>query len=380
MINNAFFELTDDLKGDYVAAFASGSDKAVFKFLRKLLGFIESDSSSFNVLILLENPLKNEEKLHFMQNLHRTCRTFLEEKKRSRDRGTSGAAMCYLGVGHEYGLFGLGQDSEEAFECYLVASRLRHGLGTYKLGQCFEQGKWVEEDARNALHLYKCAAKLGLVEAQHVYGSILMYGSLGAEVDEKMGLHYVSRAALAATSVYPYPLFDMGKWYERKRTTLDSITDEKYSFELYKRGAGLNDPNCQYRIAKCYENGELQKGKSVESAVVWYKRAARYGQVDAQMMLFGFYSSGVAGALDKDFGSSYFWAMRAGMKGNARAVFFLGEYARSGTGVQQDILLGLWWYMISASMGSYEAKIKVRETKAEIERRDIGPDIAYRCC
>lgn len=379
-INNSFFKVTEELQREYHKSFTSEDDSKIFFFLRKLLQFVENDNSAYNVLLLFENPLKDDKNRNFINDLNRNCRDFLESKKMSSDKHTSGSALCYIGVGYEYGFFECPKDYREAFDSYLISSQLNHDLGTYRLAQCFEQGKGTSRDSEKALYFYRCAAKLGLIDALHVYGSILANGYLGTKSDQKTGLHYMSLAAVKASKLYPYPLFDIGKWYETKQESLDITVDEQYSFDVYMKGANLNDPNSQYRIAKCYENGELKRSKSLSTAVAWYKKAAENGQIDAQMMLFGFYSAGVMNSVRKDFGKSYYWALRAGIKGNARAVFFLGEYARSGTGIKQDILLALWWYTVSASMGSYEAKIKMRETKAEIERRDIGPEIPYMCC
>lgn len=379
-MNAAFFELSADLKKDYHKSFASGDDQKIFLFFKNLLKFIENDNSSYNVLILFNNPLKNEENITFMRNLNRNCRNFLNEKQNSEDKDICGAALCYIGIGHEYGLFGYERNLNEAFGKYLISSRLNHSLGTYRLALCFEQGKGIDQDNEKALYFYRCAAKLGLVDALHVYGSVLANGYLGLRPDQKMGLHYLSLAAIKANKLYPYPFFDIGKWYETKQESLDVSVDEKYSFDVYMKGASLGDPNSQYRIAKSFENGELKQRKSIIPAIDWYMRAADNGQVDAQMTLFGLYSSGLGENLRKDPGKSYYWALRAGLKGSCRGMFFLGEYARSGTGINQDVLLALWWYTISASMGSYEAKIKMRETRSEIERRDIGPEIPYTCC
>ncbi|KAM0680043.1 hypothetical protein GINT2_001731 [Glugoides intestinalis] len=379
-MNSSFFKVTEDLKDAYYKCFESKSDKKVFQFLKKYLQFVENDSSSFNVLMLFENPLHKSERRSFMKELNGNCRRFLEEKQRSKNNATIGEALCYVGVGYEYGLFGYKRDCYAAFEAYVTSSRLSNGLGTYKLAQCFEKGKGTSQDIGKALYFYRCAAKLGLVDALHVYGAILANGYLRCSIDHKTGLHYLSLAAVKASNVYPYPLFDIGKWYETKQETLDTFYDEEYSFKVYMKGANLNDPNSQYRIARCFENGELKQTRSIATAVQWYKRAADNGQTDAQMMLFGLYSSGINGVLNKDSGKSYYWALCTGIRGNARAVFFLGEYSRNGIGIESDILLALWWYTISASMGSYEAKVKMRETRAEIEKRDIGPEIPYKCC
>ena len=74
------------------------------------------------------------------------------------------------------------------------------------------------------------------------------------------------------------------------------------------------------------------------------------------MKLFGLYSSGLSEILKRDLGSSYFWALRAGTKGCARSVFYLGERIMSGSGIRQDILLGLWWYTIADTWEIEKAK------------------------
>lgn len=77
----------------------------------------------------------------------------------------------------------------------------------------------------------------------------------------------------------------------------------------------LQDPNCQYRIAKCLENGELGKQQNAVGSVKWYTMAAQLGQVDSQLKLFGYYSFGIPGIVQRDLSSSYFWALKAGAKG-----------------------------------------------------------------
>lgn len=100
--------------------------------------------------------------------------------------------MCFIGVSHEYGQFGNPIDSEEAYSNYLLSAQLNNDLGTYKLAQCYENGKGTSRNIEKALYFYRCAAKLGLPDALHSYGSILVNGCLGSEVDEKTGLDYLS--------------------------------------------------------------------------------------------------------------------------------------------------------------------------------------------
>lgn len=377
-------EISNELKTEFHIVFEKGNEEDIFLFLRKFLKFVENDDSPFNISLIFSNPLKDEENDYFMKCFTRTCNNFLESKasqKNDRERKkTTGSAMCFIGVGHEYGLFGYELDYELAHDYYEISAQLNNRLGTYKLAQCYEMGKGTQKDLERALYFYRCAAKLGLTDALHTYGSILANGYMGSEIDEKTGLHYLSLAAIKANRIYPYPLFDIGRWYEKKREDQDNAAEEEYSFQVYLKGAQLGDPNCQFRIAKCLNEGELGQKRNLGRSIEWYKKAAQSGQIDAQLKLFDYYFSGISGILRRDPAVSYFWALRAGTKGCPRAVFYLGEFAMNGSGIKQDIILALWWYKIAMTMGSREGKIKYHETLEEVMRRDTGPQIPSNCC
>lgn len=335
-------------------------------------------------MILLENPIKNNDYFQFMNEFNEKCKEFLEEKTKEQsgpeNRKIIGAASCYKGAAYEYGLFGFKRDFYKGFQSYLLSSQLNNAFGTYKLAQCFEKGKGAERDPSKALYFYRCAAKLGLTDALHTYGMLLAKGGLGSDIDEKTGLHFLSLASIQSDKIYPYAQFDIGKWYETIQETLDVSVDENYAFNIYMKGAQLNDPNCQYRIATCYENGALKTAVDSEKASFWYHRSAEGGHLDAQMILAAYYTTGMVGGIQRDLKKAYFWTLEAGTRGYPRALLHLGEYSRVGAGTQPDILLSMWWFLISASMGSPEAKVKYEETKAEVERIDDGPQIPRSCC
>jgi len=376
--------LSDEIKAEFYRAFEQDDDEKIFLFFRQFLKYIENDDSPFNILLCFTNPLKDDENKEFLKCFDRTCKEFLDSRSHYRHdsskNNTTGSAMCFIGVAHEYGLLGYDLDREKAFDHYFLSAQLNNHLGTYKLAQCHEKGIGTDVDREKALYFYRCAAKLGLTDALHTYGSILANGYLDAEVDEKTGLHYLSLAAIKANKIYPYPLFDIGRWYEKKREGQDNSAEMAYSFEVYLKGAYLNDPNCQYRVAKCLSDGELNQKKNLQKSIEWYKKAAQSGQIDAQLKLFGFHFSGINGILRRDLGIAYFWALRAGTKGCPRAVFYLGEFAMNGSGVKQDILLALWWYKIASTLGSREGSIKWEQTNREVMKRDSGPKLPPSCC
>lgn len=387
-MNSMYFGIPEELQNEFREYFIrdnnDNDDSNRFNFFRKFIVFVENDVSSFNHLILLENPLKNMKYFEFMKSMNDTCKEFLESKSQLPDesdtRKTLGNAFCYKGTAYEHGLFGYKKDFISACENYLISSRLNNSFGTYKLAQCYEKGKGTERDANRALYFYRCAAKLGLTDALHVYGMLLAKGGLGAEIDEKTGLHFLSLASVQSDKIYPYAQFDIGKWYETVKEGLDVNVDEKYAFDIFMRGAKLNDPNCQFRIAACFDKGQLGAPKDLEKAAFWYHRAAEGGHIEAQMILADFYRTGLGNRIKRDLKASYFWILEAGTRGCSRAVLYLGEYSMGGSGLKPDILLAMWWFMISAEMGLPEAKVKYEETKKEVERLDDGPQIPNTCC
>lgn len=385
-MNAIYFDLTEDLQKEFTESFDQNNndDACKFNFLRKFLVFVENDVSSFNHLILLGNPIKNKQYFRFMYEFNEKCKEFLvimtKEPDNIERKHEIGSAFCYIGAAYEYGLFGYSQDFYQAFESYLLSSRLNNAFGTYKLAQCFEKGKGTERDPEKALYFYRCAAKLGLTDALHTYGMLLAKGGLGAEIDEKTGLHFLSLASIQSNKIYPYAQFDIGRWYEIAQETSDVVVDEEYAFNIYLKGAKLNDPNCQFRIATCYERGELGNSKDLEKAAFWYHRAAEGGHIEAQVMLAEFYRTGLETKIKRDLKKAYFWSLQAGTRGCPRSLTYLGDYARIGSGIKPDILLSMWWFMISAEMGSTEGAVKYEETKAEVERIDVGPQIPNNCC
>lgn len=378
-MNITYFKLSDSLKNEFYTVFRNSNEDEIFLFFRKILQYIENDDSPYNNLIIFSNPKKDLENIEFMKAFNRTCRTFLETSAHSKNvankKASVGKATCFIGMAYEYQLFNYPLDYEKSCEYYELATQLNDPLATYKLAQCNEKGRGTTKDVKKALYFYRCAAKLGITDALHTYGSIIMNGFLDAPKDERLGMHYLSLAAIQADLIYPYPLFDIGKKYEKKGDTLDIIADETYAYSIYLKGAILNDPNCQNKIARCYENGELKKHKNLKKAIAWYKKAAEGGQIDSQLKLFAFLSSGIPGIIKKDLKSSYFWALRAGTKGFSRSMFYLGELSLSGSGTEQNIILAYWWYKIAACNGSREGQIKMQLTADEINKRDLGPTL-----
>lgn len=386
MINKQYLSLGNDLITEYHTLFQGNDDKKSFIFLRKYLKYIESDDEPYHRLFILKSPYAaRKENQVFLKEFNETVSRYLEHMMKhgnalGKKNVKEGEVACYLGVAHEYGLFNKPLNLEVAFYYYTISAQLNSNLGTFRLAQCYERGIGTPQHISKAVYFFRCAAKLGLTDGMHVYGSILANGYLGSEKDVELGLHFLSLASLKAGKIYPYSLFDIGRWYEGSTKDTDVLSDDNYSYEIYYKGTQLKDPNCMYRIAQAYETGDLGRKISPGKAFEFYKMAAKYGQVDAQLAVSEIYFNGVGGKKQRNPSQSYFWALKAATKGSGRGAFIVGEYAFRGFGIKQDMLHALWWFTVSSHYGYEDAVKKIIELKHEVNKKDGGPYVQTSCC
>ncbi|KAI4292514.1 uncharacterized protein PAPHI01_1788 [Pancytospora philotis] len=386
MINSKFLTLPEELIEDYHGAIQNDDNHRLMAFLRKYLKYIECDDGAYNRYFSLKDPLASlETTKSFMDDFNSTMKSSLNFMlKHSSQHGNKGIkegdVTCYLGVGNEFGLFGMPLNNSNAFFYYTVSAQLGSALGTFRLAQCYEKGIGTSVNLAKAADFFRCSAKLGLCEGMHVYGTVLAYGLLGCNADMELGKHFLSAASINATKTYPYAMYDMGKWYENSRNIAEIAVDEGFAFDLYSKGAQLKEPNCMHRIAQAYEKGDLGRKPNANKALELYKLAAQHGQVDAQLALCELYFNGVGRKRKRSPEQSYYWALQAASKGSGRGGYILGEYAMRGFGVRCDMLLALWWFTIAVNLGYEEAVDKLIELKQEINKKDVGLYVQNGCC
>ncbi|OQS53446.1 SKT5-like protein [Ecytonucleospora hepatopenaei] len=310
--------------------------------------------------------------------LKQTLAKSYENKKHSKKY--KGEAYAFMGVGYEYGIFNLESNPSYAFEKYETAAQLGNALGTFKLGQCFEKGFGVYASTEKALSFYRCAAKLGLTEALHLYGMIMFNGYIGAMKDENTGHYYLKMAVKNADKYCPYPLYDMGLFYENGENSCGITKDFSFSLENYEKGAELGDPNCKYKMGQCYEYGDMGLDIDKKKSAQFYTEAANSGQIDAQWILSEYYLTGKKPHIEKSYEKSYGWALAGATKGSERCAFKCGECALSGTGTEENILDAYFWFLISKYLGSADADDKIKEVEHKLAKMDAGAEVPSTCC
>ncbi|KAM0687173.1 hypothetical protein COBT_001588 [Conglomerata obtusa] len=373
--------MLSELKSLYSTIY-SASNELKFLLVQKYLRFIESDDENISNVFYGKDPLTIiKEDKQFFKDLENWCVQTLGAANKSNDMtlfkdAPQVQARAYLGLVYEIGALGMKKSIEKAISLYTSAAKQNNAFATFRLAQCFELGKGKQLNIEKALTFYRCAAKLGGVEAMHIYGSLLIHGELGVKKEIGQGLFYLKLAAQAANKHYPYPFYDLARCYDNENEIPEIAVDIDYAFELYERGAKLGDPNCQYKVAKAFEIGDLGRERDLILAVQWYNNAAEYEQIDAMYELAQFKLLGLDDIIEKNYDEAYYLALRAASKGHIEAAYVVGECIENGLGIRQDPLHAMWWYTIAKSLGNDRANRKINELRAIVggsQNNELSP-------
>ena len=117
----------------------------------------------------------------------------------------------------------------------------------------------------------------------------------------------------------------------------------------YELSAGQDYPQAMFGLGMCYLTG-FGKERDFEQGIMWVRRAANRGVVDAMLILGSCYEEGGFG-LPKDGRQAAYWYGKAAEQGNADGQNSLGRWYIMGTGVEKDTVMAVEYYRKSAEQG-----------------------------
>lgn len=117
----------------------------------------------------------------------------------------------------------------------------------------------------------------------------------------------------------------------------------------YELSAGQDYPQAMFGLGMCYLTG-FGKERDFEQGIMWVRRAANRGVVDAMLILGSCYEEGGFG-LPKDGRQAAYWYGKAAEQGNADGQNSLGRCYIMGTGVEKDTVMAVECYRKSAEQG-----------------------------
>ena len=122
--------------------------------------------------------------------------------------------------------------------------------------------------------------------------------------------------------------------------------------KILKSKAENGDPETQYCLGFCYENG-IGVPEDKTEAANWHRKAAEQGYAPAQGRLGRFYECG--DVVPEDNAEAANWFRKATEQGDADAQYSLGLCYEEGNGVPKDKTEAANWYRKAAAQGHEEA-------------------------
>ena len=122
--------------------------------------------------------------------------------------------------------------------------------------------------------------------------------------------------------------------------------------EWYKKGARHGNTECEMMLGRLYEDGDGVK-KDIPKAIEWFEKAAAKGDADAQN------SAGIYHSWKGRYDEAFKWYTKAAAQGHAAAEYNLGFLYDDGRGVKKDISKAIEWYAKAAAKGHAAAQNNV---------------------
>jgi uncharacterized protein len=139
----------------------------------------------------------------------------------------------------------------------------------------------------------------------------------------------------------------------------DAYTHQKpEAFELCKPLAEGDSKEAQKMLGDMFYWGWGNNPKQdYEAAMLWYKRAASHGQVEAKYNVGVMYEAGQGVAVNYAYATK--WYRSAAEAGYKEAKYNLGNMYAKGAGIRQDDVAASKWFLEAAKVGVTEAQYNI---------------------
>ena len=183
----------------------------------------------------------------------------------------------------------------------------------------------------------------GNAEAQYVLAERYKRGVGGAEKNGARAAHYYE---LSAGQDYPQAMFGLGMCY---LTGFGKERDFEQGIMWVRRAANRGVVDAMLILGSCYEEGGFGLPKDGRQAAYWYGKAAEQGNADGQNSLGRCYIMGIG--VEKDTVMAVEYYRKSAEQGYAIAQYNLGGCYEKGAGVAKDLVKAVEWIRKSAEQG-----------------------------
>ena len=157
-----------------------------------------------------------------------------------------------------------------------------------------------------------------------------------------------STGAIAAALLILTPSAALSGPYE-DAAKASSARDYDKAVKLFRPLAEADNDDAQWYMGTFYRKGQGVE-KSYKTALYWYDRSARNGDVDSQYELAKLYYFG--NGTPEDHKTAFKWYLAAAEQGHKNAAYDVGYAYKNGDGTRQSYKKALKWYQKSADYGN----------------------------
>jgi len=209
---------------------------------------------------------------------------------------------------------------------------------------CYEQGRNVSADGKEAIHWLTLSAQQGFVSAEYELGRTYLYGR-GIPADYNQAIVWEKKAAEAG---HVDAQTDLALIYERG---FGVSPDPQQAAFWNRKAAEQGSASAQLHLADALRDGRGVERNSDE-ALKWYLRAAGHGLPEAELRVAELYEE----RQPKGCRSAIEWYQKAARSGLAQAMYRLGQIYQRGSCGRVNLESALTWFQIGAKHGSQDSR------------------------
>ncbi|MDR3181596.1 MAG: sel1 repeat family protein [Planctomycetaceae bacterium] len=304
-------------------------------------------------------------------------------------------AQTQLGI---YLYEGLGdivkQNLKEARRLFYKAAKQNDSVAQYYLGEIYADGNGVPSNRKDAFKWFQKSANDGYVPAQQKLAYYYLNG-IGTNKNENAGYFILASLALwgddealtllksaaisgNAAAEYGMSLYILNKtndaeesrmWLEKAAEQgntkaqcslailYENEGDNDQRIHYFRLAAEQGDAESQTRLGLALENCSDRKAPENEEAFKWMKAAADQEHPDANYFLGNFYRDGTW--VENDYPKAFACFMKAAELGNSDGMERLGNCYANGSEVQQDDTVAFEMYRRSAELGNPKGQYRL---------------------
>lgn len=293
--------------------------------------------------------LTEAEQLHYCRLNKKLMEKYWEHYEAAKKEGNYDAAALSFSQAFQLGLLKARTLIESKKNSRTVAEQLEHSddpIRNFTLGLRYHLGLGVVESSVEALRWLDLAANQEHADAQLFLGR-LYYAGYGVPKNRELAKHWLERSAIQGNV---FAIYHLGNSIEFSKKEKED--NYKAAFVYYERAARLGQVNAQNNVGVSYKFGD-GVAVNLKKAVPWLSMAAEQGDCRGQFNLADCYwfSKGIP----EDKVKAVHWFRLSAEQGLDDAQYCLALAYYHGEGIAKDTSIAFKWFKKAAQSGHMQA-------------------------